>query len=1205
MTRQQPGTHLRSAVEAASFKAAMRAVLSGAVMEDGMSRKEFARAITLERTMLAVAVMLWCAQASAQSQVIRSGSRLTTPQTFSGNVGLIEGDVIIHPQGVNGAAVSSHNGAVVTIDPNVGVTPGVVQLISDFVQGAPNDALWIAGGTVRIVPSAYGIDLIGNGDVRGVYMPESDTGPSFLDASNVRITMNGPEGADGIRIYGARSNILLKDSTISVTGTENMGLMAWGGNVTLVNTAVESQAIEPDATDTFPVAGARFYNGAQLTLNGASSIRATQANVHGVYIQSLGVLNTNIDPNVSGRTVFSTSGASSHAVRIHAGSGSLNRLDIGTTGASSYGLYVHGTSTVTGSDVRVTTSANGSFGIWAANNTTLTLNGGSSTTAGSNAYGLLAGTNSGNTAVNLSGFDIATQGANAYGIYGWTASTTNFAGGSIATDTNAIYADNGTVNLLRDSAGAGSAISTTGSTAHAVRIRNSGSFSAVGADIHAHGAGAAGIAFEAPATTANTPVGLGPTPLPPLPPTTPDLPSSAEPPPPALVVEPTPTPDETPQPAVSPASAVAGGPSPAAVFAPAAISNNLALTDTTVSSDTSAALWLYGGVSHVDLVGSTLIGAPWAINVAERPVSGSAPIAAATQIDASNTTIEGSAYTALGSTSSLNLADGSLWLVTADSNVTNLTNDASLIEFPAQLLTADPLDPASYRAIRVDGTYAANGGTILFNTHLAGDYSPSDRLAIVNGTGGGTTTVQIRNTDGEGELTDSDGIMVVQALNTVTGPNSFALASPVVAGPYEYFLYRGGALVSTPDTRNSWYLRSVIDCSLPGAPVPPCPAPPTPPDPPPPNPPPPDPPPPPEPPPPPTPPDPEPEPPEPPTPAYRQEVSLIAALPAMASIYGRTLVDTLHERVGDEELLRDRDFDPRHAGVNGAWVRYLGHDGKRDGGNLGIYGTRGPGFDYRFDALQIGQDLYRATSETGVRQHGGFYLAYGKAKGDIRHNYLEYDFHAGDDEFTAMTLGGYWTAFNAQGAYLDAVAQYTQYDLRTKSTRFADDFTDADGVVVSLEGSWPFALTPEGPGARWRLSPQAQVIWQQVDVDEINDDELHVRFDDGDSLVARIGAQLDRTSTRQTRNGQNRASSVWLRTNVWREFQGEYDAEFETETRFIPFPVDLGGNWGEVGIGGTWQISQTGYLFGDIDYSRSFDGDDSAWNGNLGLRWNW
>lgn len=1161
---------------------------------------------TFHRTALALAVMFWCSrEADAQtypSAVIPSGSNLNYEQSFDGDivpVGLIQGSVTIHPvppypSQLGGAGVSVFDGAHVTIDPNQG-TPGPVTIISDYRSGAPNDALYIAYGTVDIIASTHGVDLIGNGQtVHGLYMPEAVRGPSLLNAANVRIQTNGAT-ADGVRMYGARSTVAFTDTSVTTSGPSSWGLLSWGGsNATFNNTTISAQGTG---------GGVWAYNGSSATLDGNSAVSTAVDGNYGVLAQSLGTVGTNTDAAATGRVSIRTSGASSHAFRVSTATGRPNRVDISTAGASSHGLYANGTSTVTGSDVSVTTTGASSYGIWIANNTTATLNGGTITTRGTNAYGMLAGTSSGVSTVNLSGFDIATHGQAAYGLYGWTASTTNFSGGSIATDqanTPAVYARAGTVNLLRDAGGAGSAITTTGSAAHAVRVLDAGSFSAIGANVHARGSGAVGISFEAPATFTSTPTGVGATPLPPLPPTTPLLDPSAPPPPPAVALEDSPAPSDVPEVPASPAgsapvsAAGTGGLSPAAAFSPAASSNSMTLQDTTVVSDTSAALWLNGGFADVDLSGSSLIGNPWAIYVSARTVGG-APLAATAQVDADDSVLQGRIQTIAGSTATLNLSNGSLWSVTASSNLTNLSNDASLIDFPTTAaLVANPLDAAAYRTITVEGSYVGNGGTLALNTHLAGDDSPSDRLVIANGSGDGSTFVQIKNTDGEGDITDADGILVVQALGSTTTTGAFTLAAPAVAGPYEYFLYRGGATVASADTDNSWYLRSEIDCSLPGAPSPPCPAPP-PPDP--------------DPDPDPGPgPDPEPDPPEPPTPAYRQEVSLIAALPAMASIYGRTIIDTLHERVGDEELLRDReDLDPTHSGVNGAWIRYIAHDGERDDGNLGIYGTRGPGFDYRFDALQIGQDLYRHTdADNGTRQHAGFYLAYGKAKGEIRHNYLDYEFHAGRDRFTAMTLGGYWTAFNGQGAYLDAVAQYTSYDLRAESTRFPDDTTDADGSTLSLEGSWPFALTQAGSArARWRLSPQAQVIWQKVDVDSIEDDQLHVRFADGDSLVARVGAQLDRAGIRRNRNGDSRSSSAWLRANAWREFRGEYEARFETETRFLPFPGDLGGSWGEVGLGGTWQVTRNGYAFADVDYSWSFDGDDSAWNGKLGLRWNW
>ena len=560
-------------------------------------------------------------------------------------------------------------------------------------------------------------------------------------------------------------------------------------------------------------------------------------------------------------------------------------------------------------------------------------------------------------------------------------------------------------------------------------------------------------------------------------------------------------------------------------------------------------------------------------------------------ITATGSVLTGAAITLPGSLSNVALHD-TLWNLTGSSTLTTLLNDRSRIAFAVP--GGDPVQVVSYRTLTVS-RYSGNG-TLALNTWLGDDASPSDQLVVVDGSSSGPGVLEIHNTGGRGDRTLADGIRVVQARNATSTPDNFALAAPVVAGPYEYFLYRGGAAtVSGADVENSWYLRSVIDCASPGAPVPPCPAPPLPP--------PPDP----------APPDPvPPEPPSPsPPPAYRQEVSLIAAVPAMAQVYGRTLIDTLHERVGDEQLLHQRgDLDTERSGFNGAWMRYLGHDGEHDGGRRGIYGDRGPDFDYRFDALQIGTDLYRRVDADDLRRrHAGVYLAYGKGKGEVRHNLLDYRFHAGTDRFKAGSVGGYWTAFSAKGAYIDAVAQYTWYDMRLQSPRTSDSFVDADGLALSLEGGWPFILN-EGDGSsgedgRWRLEPQAQVIWQQIDVDDLDDHTAQVHFSDGDSLVGRIGARLNRTGQHETAQGEARSSNAWLRANVWREFRGTPRAAFATNSGYVPFAVDMGGSWGEVGIGGTWQVTQTGYLFADLDYSWSFNGDENAWNGKLGMRWNW
>ena len=113
----------------------------------------------------------------------------------------------------------------------------------------------------------------------------------------------------------------------------------------------------------------------------------------------------------------------------------------------------------------------------------------------------------------------------------------------------------------------------------------------------------------------------------------------------------------------------------------------------------------------------------------------------------------------------------STWKMTGNSNVTNLLNDPSVIDFAARV--GDPTLLSSYKTLTVNN-YVGEGGQIRLNTYLAGDGSPSDRLLIDGGTATGTTTVIARNTGGGGALTTGDGILVVDAMNGgTTAPGAF------------------------------------------------------------------------------------------------------------------------------------------------------------------------------------------------------------------------------------------------------------------------------------------------------------------------------------------------------------------------------------------------------------------------------------------------
>ena len=367
--------------------------------------------------------------------------------------------------------------------------------------------------------------------------------------------------------------------------------------------------------------------------------------------------------------------------------------------------------------------------------------------------------------------------------------------------------------------------------------------------------------------------------------------------------------------------------------------------------------------------------------------------------------------------------------------------------------------------------------------HVPGAVWPMKPAKFDGGTATGDSLVRVTNTVGGGALTTGNGILIVDAINgATTTPGAFALESFVIAGPYEYTLYRGSSDASAPD---SWFLRNNLEPTPTPPPTPPPTPTPTPT-------------------PPPTP------PPVPPTPHYREETSLYSAAPAWMGIYGRQIVGTLHERVGDEEQLRGGPGLGESNMLNGVWGRIILRHGESDGDPLGIYGNsrQGPSYESDLVAFQIGADIYREEKKredgtTGTRNHAGLMGTYGSLDGEVDHNLLERRFHAGTIDMEAWSVGGFFTHYQPNGAYIDAVAQFTWYDTKIRSLRLPIAKTDGFGIALSAEGGYPLQLAED-----WQLEPQAQLIYQSLSMDGFKDLGATVRFRDLDSLVGRVGFRL-------------------------------------------------------------------------------------------------
>jgi outer membrane autotransporter protein len=496
----------------------------------------------------------------------------------------------------------------------------------------------------------------------------------------------------------------------------------------------------------------------------------------------------------------------------------------------------------------------------------------------------------------------------------------------------------------------------------------------------------------------------------------------------------------------------------------------------------------------------------------------------------------------------------STWTVTANSNVTQQTTNGGTIQFTPP--SGDPTQLASYKTLTTQ-TYVGNGGTLGLNTFLGTDGSPSDRLVLNGGNAAGNSFLRISNTTGSGALTVGNGILVVDTINGgTTNPRAFALAGPVVAGPYEYTLFRSSV---DPTNPQAWYLRSALNCDLTPT-VPECEVPTPVPN---------------------------------PTPNYRIETSLYAAIPPMALLYGRNLLDTLHERVGEEEDSRNR-ANPENGKV--WWGRIIGVNGVQHGDSLGVLGgAGGPHFDYTFVGVQAGMDVYRHDRPDGSRDLAGAYFAIGGDQGQVTH----FDSRQGDTNFAAYTLGGYWTHFGPAGWYTDTILQGTFYDISSTANRGLPTFkTGAQGAAASLEAGYPFKFT-----GGWFIEPQAQVVYQNVHINDASDIAAQVRFADAESLLGRIGARFGRTwavdcSPQQT-------ITAWLRPNLWNEFLGNPTTSFSSATGFIPFHADLGGLWGEINAGISGQINLNTTLYANVSYQSRFDGGGFSYAGKAGLRVNW
>jgi outer membrane autotransporter protein len=506
----------------------------------------------------------------------------------------------------------------------------------------------------------------------------------------------------------------------------------------------------------------------------------------------------------------------------------------------------------------------------------------------------------------------------------------------------------------------------------------------------------------------------------------------------------------------------------------------------------------------------------------------------------------------------------------------------------------------------VTGNYVGQNARIALNTVVGPDNSASDRLVINGGNASGSSTLLITNIGGTGAATVADGIQVVQAANGATSAlGAFSLPASIKAGAYSYYLAKGGV---TAGTSESWYLRNTVAPApvvpptqpttpsgpttpgtpagtspgtpagtSPGAPTgtspssptgtspenvadtgpiaaagsPPLPA--------------------------------SPPPGSAPIPLYRPEVALYAAIPMVARQIGIQQIDNFHDRQGDQSLLTETGALPA------AWGRvWGGHSVSSQDG------AANPEFDGSIFGAQVGHDLYSDGSASGHRNHYGLFVGFAREVGDVDGFALGFpNVDVGHLAVNAYSLGGYWTHVGPSGWYTDAVLMGSSITVDPLSSQATGAGTHGTAVTGSVEGGFPIAL-----GGAFVIEPQAQIIWQNLSLNDFNDGVSSVSFNNGNTYTGRVGVRVQRTFSSAGMTWQ-----PYARVSVLRAF-GEGDSTTFGGTTVIPGGVAQTA--GQLNVGLVAQVTRSGSAFVTASYLTNLGGSHQRTiGGNAGVRWKW
>ncbi|ABP62806.1 autotransporter outer membrane beta-barrel domain-containing protein [Enterobacter sp. 638] len=571
-------------------------------------------------------------------------------------------------------------------------------------------------------------------------------------------------------------------------------------------------------------------------------------------------------------------------------------------------------------------------------------------------------------------------------------------------------------------------------------------------------------------------------------------------------------------------------------------SSSWSLSGTRLNSSSGWAVQNSGGDAVFMVANTVLTGAEGALLTENN---------ASTQLNASSSTLNGRILTTSGK-SNLALVDGTLWNMSADSNVTNLINASSTVNY-----TSDNV----FKLLTVNQNYIGDDGFLNMNTALGDDNSPTDRL-LVQGNTSGTTLVSVNNVGGAGAET-VNGIELI----TVNGDSAgiFSQSGRIVAGAYDYSLARGAG-----GNNSNWYLTNRKTQEIPvtpGLPV-------------------------------------DPGGPDTPKPAgpqvdpggklvLRPEGGSYAANIAAANTM---FVMRLHDRLGETQYT---DVLSGEEKVTSMWMRNVGgHTRFRDSSEqLKTQANR--------YVVQIGGDIAQWSSDGADRIHLGVMGGYANQHSNTRSHLSGYDSNGTVKGYnTGVYATWYQNAEEHTGFHIDSWLMYSWFDNTVKGEGLPSESYNSQGMTASLESGYTYHLADyfgsQGSINRWYMQPKVQIILMDVKADDHHEvNGTKVQGEGDGNIQTRLGLKTYVNGHHEMDNGNQRVFQPFIETN-WIHNTRDFGASMNS----VAIIQEGSRNIGELKMGVEGQINLRLQVWGNVA-AQVGDAGYSDTSAMMGIKYSW